>query len=237
MDRSVCIIPARGGSTRVPGKNIRDFFGKPLLGYSIDAALRAGVFDEVVVSTEDEAVAMVAREYGASVPFVRPWALATDWAGTLPVLLHALGELGGGGDIRACCCLYTTPFVTPELLGHGMQLVLEGDGGVDCAMPVVRYPSPPQRGFYISQGRLCMAHPEYADVRTQGLEMYHDAGMFYCLRTCGLESRGIFGGDVHPIILPQTRAQDIDTKEDWEMAELKWRHLHGSDPLRKAADR
>lgn len=219
---SVAIIPARGGSKRIPGKNIKLFQGRPMIAWSIRAALDSGCFQRVIVSTDEERVAEVAREWGAETPFMRPPELADDHTGTLPVIAHALEWLADHGDaVETACCLYATaPFVRPEDLRAGRDRLNQGD--VDYAFSVTRYAFPIQRALRVTgQGRVAMFQPEHFTTRSQDLEeAWHDAGQFYWGRALAwCEQRPLFSEAAAPIELPRHRVQDIDTLEDWERAE------------------
>ncbi len=226
---SIAIITARGGSKRIPRKNIREFCGKPILAYSIQATRECGLFDRVMVSTDDEEIAEMARRYGAEVPFRRSEEAAGDFATTTSVLLEVLGEYEKRGEcFDTLCCVYpTAPFVTAERLRQAVSLLEES--GADSVLPVVRYSFPPQRCVVMQEGRLQFKWPEYAQTRSQDLEpFYHDAGQFYCLRVKSfLEQRALVMDNTVPLILPEMEIQDIDTEEDWELAQVKYRMRHG----------
>lgn len=232
MERgSVAVITARGGSKRIPRKNIREFCGEPILAYPVRAALESGIFDEVMVSTDDEEIAQIAREYGASVPFLRSGRTSGDHATTVDVLLEVLGEYGRVGVSfgRLCCVYPTAPFVTPEKLRDAMQMLEEPD--VDSVMPVVAFSFPPMRGMHMRDGMLSYCHPECATMRSQDLEtIYHDCGQFYCIKTDVLQRTGsLVTGRTRAMVLPEREVQDIDTLEDWELAEMKYRRMEESD--------
>lgn len=224
---SIAIITARGGSKRIPGKNKKEFLGRPILCYSIEAALSSGLFEEVMISTDDEEIAQMAREAGASVPFMRSEAAAGDYATTDDVLMEVLEEYEKRGRIfEYMACLYpTAPFVTAEKLKTAMRLLIEKDAS--GVMPVVRFSFPPQRGMAIRKGRLQYCYPENAMKRSQDLEaMYHDCGQFYCYhveryRAC----RGDLPEGYVPMIVPETEVQDIDNPLDWKLAEIKYRMM------------
>ena len=223
---ALCLIPARGGSKRVPGKNVRDFCGKPMIGWSVEAALAAGCFTRVVVSTDDDRIAAVARAAGAEVPFARPPHLADDHATTLAVVRHALDALEADGALPdALCCLYATaPFVRARDLRAGAGALR----GADFAMAVTRYAFPIQRAVRINAARhLEMFHPERYATRSQDLEeALHDAGQFYWgTVTAWRRDLPFFSQRVAPIELPRWRVQDIDTPEDWTQAEALFRAL------------
>ncbi|AKJ94784.1 NeuA [Thioalkalivibrio versutus] len=218
----VAIIPARGGSKRIPRKNIRSFCGKPMIAWSIEAARASGCFDRVIVSTDDSEIAVVAEEHGAEVPFRRPAELADDHTGTVPVMAHAIEWLQESGErCEAVCCLYATaPFVRPEDLRRGREALEATDA--DYAFSVTSYAFPIQRALRITDaGRAAMFHPEYANTRSQDLEeAWHDAGQFYWgRREAWLSGEPIMTSDAVPVQLPRERVQDIDTLEDWRRAE------------------
>lgn len=217
----VAIIPARGGSKRIPHKNIRDFCGKPMLAWSILAAQESGCIDRIIVSTDDPAVADVARQYGADVPFMRPANLADDYTGTTPVIQDAVRWLiAHGEDIAETCCLYATaPFVTAEYLRLGLDLLQTSQA--EYAFSVSTYAFPIERALRLtSDKRIMIQHPEHAETRSQDLEeAYHDAGQFYWgTKNAWLEAKPIYAEHSVPVLLPRYRVQDIDTLEDWERA-------------------
>lgn len=223
---SVCLIPARGGSKRIPRKNIRLFNGKPMIAWSIDAARQAGVFERVIVSTDDDEIAEVARAHGADVPFARPLDLADDHATTIDVVRHAIGWLdANGGTPEALCCLYATaPFASPDDIRAGLERL----GTADFALPVTPFEFPIQRAVRITgEGRLEMFDPEQFNTRSQDLpEAWHDAGQFYWGRTAAWRTATtLFGKSTAAIPLPRWRVQDIDTEDDWTRAELLARIL------------
>lgn len=219
--KKIAIITARGGSKRIPRKNIRNFLGKPIMAYSIQAALDSGLFDEVMVSTDDEEIAQIARQCGANVPFMRSAAAANDFATTADVLKEVLAEYEKRGQtFDYMCCLYPcAPFVTGEKLRGAFEQLLAKDA--DSIMPAVRYSYPPQRAMIVREGRLVFQYPEYALWRTQDLEpIYHDAGQFYFYK---LETYGKPGDKKSAMIeLSDLEVQDIDNLEDWEIAEMKY---------------
>jgi N-acylneuraminate cytidylyltransferase len=224
---AIAIIPARGGSKRIPRKNIKDFLGRPIITYSIEAALRSSIFDEVMVSTDDLEIAEVATKYGAKVPFFRSPETSNDMAMTAPVLIEVLNEYKKRGrDFEYCCCIYPcAPFITSKRLAEGMELLVSS--GADSVLPVVKFSYPPLRGLVIREGRAQMMFPENCNVRSQDLEpMYHDAGQFYCIRSDSVirECR-LFCTNTLPIELSDLEVQDIDTLDDWEVAELKYKLL------------
>jgi len=224
----LAVIPARGGSKRIPRKNIKSFCGKPMIAWSIEAALQSGCFDQVIVSTDDAEIAGVARQHGATVPFMRPVELSDDHTGTIPVIRHAIEWFNGQGQaVERVCCLYATaPFVRVEDIQRGLKILDET--GSDYAFSVTSYPFPIQRAIRITeQGRVEMFNPEHFNTRSQDLEeAYHDAGQFYWGRAnAWLEGKVIFGPDSTPVLLPRHRVQDIDTAEDWERAEWMFKAM------------
>lgn len=226
---AVAIITARGGSKRIPGKNKKEFLGKPIICYSIEAALASGLFEEVMVSTDDEEIAKISRQAGASVPFMRSEATANDYATTDDVLLEVLEEYEKRGRIFAyMACIYpTAPFVTEEKLKAAFQLLVEE--GASGVMPVVRFSFPPQRGMAVRNGRLAYCQPENAMKRSQDLEpMYHDCGQFYCLDVGRFrQQKAIWMENAVPFIQDEKYVQDIDTLQDWEIAEMKYQMMRG----------
>lgn len=224
----LAVIPARGGSKRIPRKNIKPFCGKPMLAWSIEAALQSGCFDQVVVSTDDAEIADVARQHGAQVPFMRPPELADDHTGTTEVIAHAIGWFNGLGQAPSeVCCIYATaPFVTPADLQQGRQVLAET--GCDFAFSVTSYAFPIQRAIRITPaGRVEMFNPEHFNTRSQDLEeAWHDAGQFYWGQAqAWLQNKVIFGSTSVPIKLPRHHVQDIDTPEDWVRAEWLFKAL------------
>lgn len=231
----VAIIPARAGSKRIPGKNIKDFNGLPMIGWSITAARRSGLFDRILVTTDSEEIVKVAAEFGAECPFRRPPELADDHTPTAPVVRHALQWLVDQGEkVTAACCLYATaPFVQAEDLRSGYEtLTAQGCGSV---FTVASYGSPIFRALKLtSDGALTMIHPEYELTRSQDLpEAFFDAGQFYWLDAPRfLRDARIYTADARPVILPRWRVQDIDTPEDWTRAALMHRMLMEQGMLR-----
>ncbi len=223
----LAIITARGGSKRIPRKNIKEFCGKPILAYSIEAAIASGIFDEVMVSTEDEEIAGIARAYGAKVPFYRSEATSGDFATTNDVIMEVLREYEERGmHFEAACCIYpTAPFVTAQKLKEAMELLEEREA--DSVMPVVRFSFPPQRSVVVKEGLLQFKWPEYMMARSQDLEpFYHDVGQFYCVRVDSFcaQNKLVMEKTV-PLEISDLEAQDIDTEEDWKIAEIKYRML------------
>ena len=221
--KSLCIIPARGGSKRIPRKNIRDFCGKPAIAWTIEAARKSGCFDRIVVSTDDDEIAGVSRDWGAETPFKRPQELSDDMTATRPVINHAIHQIEReSGCPDYVCCLYATAvFVRPDDLRSGLQVVSQA--GIDFAFSVTSFAYPIQRALRITgEGRVEMFHPEHRLSRSQDLEeAYHDAGQFYWGRAeAFLNDLATFGNGSVPIVLPRYRVQDLDTMEDWKRAEL-----------------
>jgi len=220
---NLAVIPARGGSKRIPRKNIKTFCGKPMIAWSIEAALASGCFDQIIVSTDDAEIAEVARQYGAAVPFMRPAELSNDYAGTIPVIRHAVEWLEANGEApdNVCCLYATAPFVQPEDLRRGLDRLLAE--GCDYAFSVTSYPFPIQRAIKITDNnRVEMFQPEHFHTRSQDLEeAYHDAGQFYWgTPSAWRAERPLFAEGSVPVLLPRHRVQDIDTEDDWVRAEL-----------------
>lgn len=226
---NIAVIPARGGSKRIPGKNIKSFCGKSIISYAIDAALNSCVFDRVLVSTDSENVAEVARDFGAEVPFVRPRELSDDYTPTVPVVRHAIEwAIANWGPVSNVCCIYATaPFVMSEDIKQAYtRLVSEQVTGY--VFSATSFPFPIQRAFRIKEdGRCEMFHPEHYNTRSQDLEeAYQDAGQFYWGSVESYRSeKNFLSDDSKPYLLPRYRVQDIDTAEDWVRAEIMWRVL------------
>ncbi|WP_147818856.1 pseudaminic acid cytidylyltransferase [Salidesulfovibrio onnuriiensis] len=223
---NVAIIPARGGSKRIPRKNIREFAGKPIIAHSIETALKSGLFESVVVSTDDEDIAEVAREYGAETPFLRPADLADDFTGIVSVIRHAVQQLQDDGRnvINVCCMFATAPFIVPADLAAGLEALKNAP----AAFSVTSFAYPIFRSLRMEEdGRLEMFHPENLNARSQDLpQAWHDAGQFYWARKDFLLSGGEFlMGDAVGIVIPRHRVQDIDDEEDWVRAEAMYRVL------------
>jgi N-acylneuraminate cytidylyltransferase len=220
----IAVIPARGGSKRIPGKNIRQFAGRPMLAWSIDAARRSGLFDRIIVSTDDPRVADVALASGAEVPFVRPAKLADDHAGTAPVIAHAVAALGGARTVRAACCIYPcAPFLSADDLLLALRML--NDGNAAFVYPVCKYPHPVQRAMRRRpDGTLAFLQPEAELVRTQDLEeTFHDAAQFYWGRAEAWLSGARMHSGAIGLPIPAWRVVDIDLPEDWTRAELLFR--------------
>lgn len=217
----LAVIPARGGSKRIPRKNIRDFAGEPMIAWPIRAALDSGCFDQVIVSTDDAEIAGVARDCGAGVPFMRPAALSDDHTPTMPVIAHAISACGITDPGAAVCCIYATaPFVRAQDLQAGLTLL--NSSGADFAFSATSYGFPVQRALRRhADGRVEMFSPEHFNTRSQDLEeAWHDAGQFYWGRAAAwCRTAPLFGPHSAALPLPRHRVQDIDTPEDWTRAE------------------
>jgi pseudaminic acid cytidylyltransferase len=224
---NVAVIPARGGSKRIPGKNIKLFLGKPIIAYSIEATLKAGIFDKVIVSTDSEEIASVAREYGAETPFIRPAVLADDFSGTTEVIAHAIKWFQENGDqISLVCCVYaTSPFLGSETIIKGMKILDETNK--KYSLTVTHFPSSIHRALKIDNNQLDMFWPENFNIRSQDLdEAYYDAGQMYCGRPKAfIDDLPLFANYSAPIILPNYLVQDIDTLDDWRTAELMYKAI------------
>jgi len=225
---NICMIPARGGSKRIPSKNIKAFNGKPIIAYSIEAALESNCFDQVIVSSDDNEIAEVARTYGAKVPFIRPAKLSNDYAGTIPVIKHTIEWLEGHNNtIDNVCCLYATaPFIQSQTISKAFQQLLESKA--DYCFSVTSFSFPIQRSIRITQDdKVSMFYPDNFNVRSQDLEeAYHDAGQFYWGKAQAFKDElPIFSEAASPYILPRYLVQDIDTTEDWIRAEAMHRVL------------
>lgn len=216
----IAIIPARGGSKRIPGKNIRNFLGKPIIAYSIETAIESEIFDRIIVSTDDEEIAKIAKSFEAEVPFLRSRKNSGDNATLSDVVdevQHELAKDGYSADF-ICCILPTAPLMTTDNLKIGLELLKTG--GFSSVRPVVAYSYPVQRAFKLEKQKAEFLYPEFKNVRSQDLEKtYHDAAQFYWIRTDkGLadENRGAFE-------ISEVNAQDIDNEDDWKLAELKYK--------------
>lgn len=221
---NLCIITARGGSKRIPRKNIKDFLGKPIIAYPIEAAAGSGVFDEIMVSTDDAEIADIARKYGAEIPFMRSEKTASDFASTRDVLMEVLDEYDKRGKrFETFSCIYpTAPFVTPEKLRKAYSMLQAGDA--DELIPVVQFSYPPQRAFIIKDSSLEFQFPEYQYARSQDLPpVYHDCGQFYFFKTRIYRGEIKGTGKKFPLIMPEEETQDIDNLSDWAIAEIKYK--------------
>lgn len=217
---SICIIPARGGSKRIPRKNIREFYGMPMIAWSIRAAKKSGSFDRIIVSTDDDEIAETAEHYGAEAPFRRSKVLADDYTSTVPVIADAIDQLNIAGQTPVCCLYATAPFVTPDDLRAGLTQLEKT--GAPFVLGVTTYAFPIQRALRRnSAGEVEMFDPAQMQTRSQDLEdAWHDAGQFYWGKAQSwTNNRGIFGHGTQGLALPRHRVQDIDTEEDWLRAE------------------
>lgn len=225
--KTLAIITARGGSKRIPRKNIKNFLGKPILAYSIEAAVMSGIFDEVMVSTEDEEIAEIAKSYGAKVPFYRSEKTAGDFATTNDVLLEVIEEYEKRGQkFDMACCIYpTAPFVTSAKIKDAMEKLEASDA--DTLIPVVQFSYPPQRAMVIRDELLQFKYLEYIDSRSQDLEKeYHDVGQFYCFKIEPYkQNKKLMLGKILPYVVPEMEVQDIDTESDWQIAEIKYQAM------------
>lgn len=226
----IAIIPARGGSKRIPRKNIKEFCGKPMIAWSFEAAKASGLFDHIIVSTDDGEIAEIAQQCGAEVPFMRPVELSDDYVGTGAVIKHAAEwAINNFGELDFICTIYATaPFITPADLINGLALLLKSNA--EIAFTVTSFSFPIQRAIRITnEGRVAMFQPEHFHTRSQDLEhAYHDAGQFYWARADAVLSEvSAFSHAAIPIILPRNQVQDIDTIEDWQRAELMFKALYG----------
>lgn len=225
---SIAIILARGGSKRIPQKNIKDFCGKPILAYSIETALKSKVFDEVMVSTNSDKIADLAKKYGANVPFRRSEKNADDFATTSNALLEVLDEYEKRGKkFEVACCIYpTAPFVTAKHLIEAVALLKSKKA--DVVLPVVAFSYPPQRGLIQKEnGNIEMAFPQYMDARSQDLEkIYHDCGQYYVFKVSAFQkNKNIMRGRIWPVTVSELEMQDIDNESDWKLAEIKYKLL------------
>lgn len=222
--KRLAIITARGGSKRIPRKNIKEFCGKPILAYSIEAAIDSGMFDTVMVSTDDEEIAEIAKQYGAQVPFYRSEATSNDYATTNDVILEVLDEYEKRGEtFELACCIYpTAPFITGEKLCTAVEKLEASDA--DTLIPVVAFSYPPQRALVIEDDSLVFKYPEYLDSRSQDLQPhYHDVGQFYVFRTERFrKNKKLMVGKILPLVVSELEVQDIDNETDWKIAEMKY---------------
>ena len=225
--KSICIITARKGSKRVPGKNIRPFLGRPIISYPITAALESGIFDEVMVSTDGEEIAEIARQYGANVPFMRSEATSNDFATTADVIHEVIDEYAKRGQVfDIVCCIYPCAvFATKERLLEASELMQDEETA--SVKTIVEFSSPPVRGYKLVDGDPVLIHPELSRARTQDMEkLYHDGGQFYFWRGKSFNKgdyEGIKGRRNRALILPDETVQDVDNESDLKIAELKYR--------------
>lgn len=224
---NIAIITARGGSKRIPRKNIKDFLGKPIIQYTIEAALQSQSFDEVMVSTDDPEIAEISKMCGAKVPFLRSLDNSDDYSTTSDVLIEVLSEYKNiGKEFEMFCCIYpTAPFVTAKKLINGITLLKNSDA--DGVIPVTRFGYPILRSLKIENGKALMNWPEYLNTRSQDLiPAFHDCGQFYIMRSDRfLAKKRILTDNIIPLEIPESEVQDIDTEEDWKIAEIKYTFL------------
>ena len=218
--KTIAIITARGGSKRIPRKNIQDFCGKPIVAYSICVALESGLFDTVMVSTDDEEIAQIAKEYGAEVPFFRSAETSNDYATTNDVLLEVISEYEKKGiyyDL-ACCIYPTAPFISTEKIKEAFQAFVQSDA--DTLIPVVRFSYPPQRAMVIEAGHLVFKYPEFMDSRSQDLEpQFHDVGQFYLFHISPFKrNKKLMLGKILPFVISELDVQVIDTRTHWSLS-------------------
>ncbi len=230
----LCVIPARGGSKRIPRKNIKFFCGQAMIGYSIKVALDSQCFDQVIVSTDDAEIAEVAKSFGASVPFVRPKSLANDYAGTIPVIKHAIEWFDNQNQLPSeVCCLYATaPFVQVDTIRKAYEQMKQEQA--DYCFTVTSFAFPIQRAVKVTKdNRVEMLYPGHLETRSQDLEeSYHDAGQFYWGKAESFrQKKPLFSKDATPYILPRYLVQDVDTPEDWKRAELMYQVMKKNGEL------
>ena len=221
---SICVIPARGGSKRIPKKNIKEFLGKPIIAYSIEAAIESNLFDEIMVSTDNEEIAKIARQYGAKVPFFRSKKNADDFAtieNVIDEVLNMYKKIGREFD-NFCCISSTTPLLKEEHLSESYSLF--NMNKFDALFPVIRFSYPIQRALKLQSGKIVMAEPQYIHSRSQDMEpMFHDAGMFYWMKTNKFsQTLEIICDNTGMFELSELEVQDIDNITDWKLAELKY---------------
>ena len=226
---NLCVIPARGGSKRIPRKNIKLFHGKPIIAYSIEAALKSNCFDNVIVSTDDDEIAEIAQQYGAEIPFMRPKELADDYAGTIPVINHAINWFIEQNETpEYVCCIYATaPLIQVDSIQKSYDLMQKEQA--EYCFTATSFPFPIQRAIKIQANkRLAMFYPEHFNTRSQDLEeAYHDAGQFYWGKSeAFLQEKPLFSEVAVPYLLPRNLVQDVDTFEDWEQAEALFKLYH-----------
>ena len=231
---NICVIPARAGSKRIPRKNIKEFNGKPIIAYSIEAALKSNCFSQVIVSTDDDEIIEVARKYGAEVSFVRPDELSNDYVGTIPVIKHTIEWMEDNNNyIENVCCLYATaPFIQSKIISKAYKQLK--DSSADYCFSVTSFAFPIQRAIKIVRGyKVDMFYPEYLNIRSQDLEeAYHDAGQFYWGKAQAFKDElPIFSEVATPYVLPRYLVQDIDTMEDWIRAEAMHKVLQETEAL------
>ena len=226
---NICVIPARGGSKRIPKKNIKLFCGSPIIKWSIDAALRSKCFDKVIVSTDSEEISNLSKSFGAEVPFIRPKNISDDLTPTMPVINHAINFVNRKFElVKYVCCIYATaPFIEPKYIKIGLDKLKQERA--NFSFSATSFPFPIQRAIMIgSNNRSKMFFPEKFNTRSQDLESsFHDAGQFYWGKSSSwLNNKNIFEDNSLPILIPRYKVQDIDTYEDWERAEIMFKAIN-----------
>lgn len=227
-EKNICIIPARGGSKRIPRKNIKYFLGKPIIAYSIEAALKSNLFDVVMVSTDDKEIAVIAEEFGAEVPFFRSAENSDDFASTIDVICEVLGVFKENGVFfdNFCCIYPTAPFVTSKNLNQAYSVLIEKK--YDTVFPIVKYGYPIQRALKVKNGNVSMIMPEHLNARSQDLDdTFHDAGQFYwgdIIRVLNLKK--LWTDNSGCIEVNELTVQDIDNEVDWELAKIKYKLIN-----------
>tara|TARA_B100001250_G_C19649642_1_gene722039 strand:- start:61 stop:747 length:687 start_codon:yes stop_codon:yes gene_type:complete len=224
---NICIIPARGNSKRIAKKNIKHFLGKPIIAYSIEAAIKSGLFDEVMVSTDNKEIAEIAKTYGAKIPFYRSKKNSDDFATTYDVIEEVIKQYKNEGkEFKNICCIYScAPFVTESKLNLGFKKLIENT--FDTVFPIIEYSFPIERAVKITNGKITPLNAKYLDTRSQDLtKSYHDAGQFYWMNTQKiLASNKIITDNCGGILITNLEGQDIDTEIDWKLAEIKFKSL------------
>ena len=224
----LCVIPARGGSKRIPKKNIKMFCGKPIIQWSIEAALESNCFDRVIVSTDSEEISIISKALGAEVPFIRPSNLSDDFTATAPVINHAIQYMSQNfQSVELACCIYATaPFIEANYIQDGLRKIIENEA--NFSFSVTTFPFPIQRAIKLNkENKSEMFFPENLNKRSQDLEdSYHDAGQFYWGKSSAwLEGKRMFEDNSIPIIIPRHKVQDIDNEEDWIRAEIMFKAI------------
>ncbi len=230
--RTLCIIPARGGSKRIPGKNIKPFMGKPMIAYSIEQVKRSEIADIVMVSTDDKKTADISTAYGAEVPFYRSASTSNDTAGIADVLIEVVNEYKKQ-EVEfeyIACVLATAPLLNADHLGRAFD-ILKTREAAEAICSVQAFSYPPQRGLILADGELAMKHPENYYVRSQDCEtIYHDCGQFFIFRTKALlRDKKLYVQHTVPYLISELESQDIDSEDDWKLAELKYKTLYGEN--------
>ncbi|MEO2127027.1 MAG: pseudaminic acid cytidylyltransferase [Christiangramia sp.] len=226
MPGNICIIPARGGSKRIPRKNIKEFLGKPILAYSIEAAIATGIFDRIIVSTDDLEISKIAEKYGAEVPFLRTEENSNDYATTMDVIKEVCGQLNQQEEVYdIICCLYPcAPFVKANKLVEAFDLM--NSSGFESVLPIIAFSYPIQRALKVNNGKVDFLNPKYLTARSQDLDKsYHDSGQFYFFKSAVLQNGNLFTNNTGCIIIDEKEGQDIDTLDDWTLAEIKYEYL------------